>query len=318
MKTYNLLKPVTRRGGGGAASVFFCLMLLMSLPLLGCSSDHDDPPVDKPERKLPPLNVSDSLALVSIYKQCGPWGINWDLEKIETWAGVSVAYETESKQLRVVGYEIYNGGFYGSFPKEFCQLTELRRLAVSGGRMTGVIPEEIGNLTNLTYLCIQCNEMGGVIPESIGKLVYLKELALGFNKLGGTIPESIGNLENLEYLKIIESNVSGSVPKTLGNLMNLKIAWLLDNKLSGTFPIEAIRHNCVINCRGNNIEALPFEYWKDDNPYYPPELLLNRLSGEIPDWVFKTKKWHLYAPTCVDTQQENYGYSNFYFKTPKI
>jgi Leucine-rich repeat (LRR) protein len=298
---------------GRRLSAFLGLLPLLGLSFMSCSNDIESPPLPEiPVKKLPPLNVSDSLALVKIYKQCGPWDTEWDLKDITTWTGVKVALNETTKELRVVGFEDHDGSFRGEFPKEFCQLTELRTLAVSGGFMHGKIPEEIGNLKHLYYLCIQDNRMDGEIPRSIGKLTNLYELALGFNRLSGSIPEEIGNLANLEYLKINETDISGEIPKTIGKLKKLKYANLMNNKLSGAFPAEAIQHQFQFVCENNNIESFPFEFWKDDNPNYPPVLKRNCLSGEIPEWVFKTEKWKKFANSFLIPQKKNYGYSNYH------
>jgi len=296
---------------GRRLSAFLGLLPLLGLSFMSCSNDIESPPLPEiPVKKLPPLNVSDSLALVKIYKQCGPWDTEWDLKDIRTWGGVGGEYDSISKEIRVTKFEWYHGSFHGEFPKELCQLTELRRLVVSGGTMYGEIPEEIGNLTNLYFLGISRNKMSGKIPESIGKLVKLKKLVIEYNQISGSLPSSIGNLEELEYLDIVETDISGTIPKSFGNLKKLKIAWLCNNKFSGTFPLEAIQHDCYVNCDNNNIDFLPYEYWKDDYPGVPPELRNNRLSGELPDWVFETEKWKHFAPTVVRPQQENYGYNN--------
>lgn len=298
---------------GRRLSAFLGLLPLLGLSFMSCSNDIESPPLPEiPVKKLPPLNVSDSLALVKIYKQCGPWDTEWDLKDIRTWNSVAMKLDETTKELRVTGFQCFNGDFHGEFPKELCQLTELRALTVSGGIMYGKIPEEIGNLKHLYYLCIQDNWMDGEIPRSIGKLTNLNELELSSNRLSGSIPEEIGNLTNLENLIISETDISGEIPKTIGNLKYLKYVNLTNNKLSGAFPAEAIQHQIRFYCDNNNIESFPFEFWKDNNPNEPPYLRGNCLKGEIPEWVFKTEKWKKYAKSTLVPQKENYGYSNYH------
>lgn len=286
------------------------LCLSFFLLTICCSSNNSEEIVNDEPR----LNQSDSLALVSIYQEIGPWLQEWDLNDITTWNGVQTALNLETNEIRVIGFEVYNGNFRGTFPEEFCQLTELRRLVLGGGQMGGSIPNNIGKLKNLIYLCVAGNNVGGYIPESIGELTKLQELQLMDNQICGSIPESIGNLVNLEYLYICRTLVSGELPKSLANLNKLQIADLHKNRLSGVFPIEILKDSVFIECEDNNITELPFEVWNDSLTCIPPVLKRNRLSGLIPEWVKETKKWNKYASICISLQQKNYGYSNYSHK----
>ena len=64
--------------------------------------------------------------------------------------------------------------------------------------------------------------------------------------------------------------------------------------------------------KNGNIESFPFEFWKDDNPNYPPYLRGNCLKDEIPEWVFKTQKWKYFARVTINPQKDDYGYSNYH------
>lgn len=284
-------------------------ILLCSIGLfvgVGCSSDSTVSEGDL----TPHLNKSDSLALVKIYQEIGPWHQDWDLHDITTWNGVTTGLEEESNEIRVIGLEVYAGQCHGILPKEICQLTELRRLVISGGIMQGNIPNDIGKLKNLIILVIADNNVTGVIPESIGELTSLRMLQLSNNLLSGTVPESIGNLKNLEYLYINDTYISGDVPKGIANMNKLKRVILTDNKFSGTFPIEILKNNILIECDNNNITELPLEVWNDSSDCVPPLLQGNRLSGEIPEHIKHTKKWEQYYVICTNHQQKGYGYSN--------
>jgi hypothetical protein len=284
------------------------ILLMISLAWTACSSDDKE---QTPLPSEPRLNTSDSLALVSIYQKIGPWKQPWDFNDITTWNGVQTALDKSTNEIRVVGFEVYHGDFRGVFPKEFCQLTELRRLVVTGGTIGGIIPEDIGKLKNLIYLCVADNNLSGTIPESIGELTELQQLDFRNTKLAGTIPESIGNLVNMVELYIFGTNVSGNIPKGIANMKHLKTAALFNNRLSGRFPVEILKDDIFIICEDNDITELPFEIWNDSLACVPPILKRNRLSGEIPEWVKKTKKWNRYASVCISTQQDGYGYSNY-------
>lgn len=73
-----------------------------------------------------------------------------------------------------LGFEYYQGSFNGDFLDELRKLTELRRMAITGGSLSGQIPEWIGELKHLYYLALGSNNMSGEIPESIGQLKKLK------------------------------------------------------------------------------------------------------------------------------------------------
>lgn len=285
---------------------FFIICILAGCAV-SCSSNG--PSLEEPKDTVPHLNESDSLAMVNIYKKIGPWGYDWDLKDIKTWGGVDIALETSSNQYRIVGFNYY-GSFSGEIPDDFRKLTELRVLGLGGGTLSGHIPSWIGELTNLIYLYIGFNQISGPIPPEIGKLTKLEQLTIGKNFVDGPLPEELGNLTNLWKLVICDTKVSGSIPKSLSKLNKLKYIDFDNNQLSGEFPIEILKDGVYIGCLNNNITKLSFEVWKDELRVGPPDLQGNRLSGEIPEWVFNTKKWHSYG-FFVGRQQKDYGYTNY-------
>ncbi len=291
--------------------IYLLLCCSFTMSWTACSSD-DNEQADLP--KEPRLNASDSTALVSIYQKIGPWKRPWDFNDFTTWNGVQTALDTLTNEIRVVGFEVYHGQFHGEFPKEFCELTELRRLVVTGGTLSGAIPPEIGILKKLYYLCVADNDLTGNIPETIGELTKLRQLDFRNTQLVGSIPESIGKLVNMEYLFIYNTNIGGNLPRGIANMNHLKMAVFSNNNLSGRFPEEILKNDISIVCEDNDFTELPFEIWDDDKDCLPPVLKRNRLSGKIPEWVKNTKKWNLYAPVCISTQQEGYGYSNYSVK----
>lgn len=282
--------------------------LALGLFVVSCSSDL---PSEGQSDASPRLNVSDSLAMVNIYKEIGPWGNKWDLEDINTWGGVQVALDLDYNEYRIVGFEYYNGSFHGYFPEDFRKLTELRRLAVCGGTLSGDIPSWIGELKHLQYLALADNQMTGAIPEEIGNLVNLQKLMIANNRVCGELPESLGNLVNVYRLTINRTLVEGEIPKSLKNMKSVEVMDLDNNRLSGRFPIEILNGRLAVDCTNNYITELPFEVWKDDFVGGPPILEGNMLKGTIPDWVFETKKWELYGTMSTDRQKKGYGYDNF-------
>ena len=291
------------------------LLLFVLLALLACSSD--DPQVEPVVDDTPRLNKSDSINLIKIYEAIGPWSEEWDYNDITTWNGVRTALDVETNELRVIGFEIWRGGTHGQIPDEICNLTELRRLVLAHHRLSGPIPERIGNLKHLYFLAIGDNNVEGSIPESIGNLTELVRLDIINTQVSGPIPESIGNLVNLETIYMFNNRLSGSVPKGLANLSKLKQASFTDNCLSGVFPIEILKNksaNLQFQFRNNEITELPFEVWDDGFDGVPPNLQNNKLSGEVPAWVFETEKWKVEGDFCTRGQKKGYGYTNVVYQ----
>lgn len=83
------------------------LAVSMGLAVASCSSDDEPAPLPQ-EPPEPTMNVSDSLALVEIYKAADGdnWAVTWDLTDIQTWGGVTVAYDSAHNEYRVVALEV--------------------------------------------------------------------------------------------------------------------------------------------------------------------------------------------------------------------
>lgn len=285
----------------------FLIVCLLVVCVIGCNTNSSLR--DETLNATPRLNKSDSLAMVNVYQKNGPWGLDWDLKDIKTWGGVDIALDISTNQYRIVGFNYY-GSFHGKFPDDFRKLTELRVLGLGGGTLSGQIPSWIGELTNLIYFYIGYNHMSGPIPSEIGKLTHLEQLTIGENFVDGSLPEELGNLINLCQLTIYHTKISGVIPKSLRKLSKIRRVNFNKNQLSGEFPIEILKENVYISCLDNNIAKLSFDIWKDALSVSLPDLQGNRLTGELPEWVFGTKKWSLYD-IYVGRQQQGYGYTNY-------
>lgn len=250
------------------------------------------------------LNQSDSLAIIAIYNEIGPFENEWDLYDTDTWKEVELSYDKNTREYRVVGFKSDKGSHKGDFPVEFCRLTELKYLEISGGKLKGSIPEEIGNLTKLETLKIRYNGMTGPIPAGIGNLKNLKSLMLVNNYISGQLPEEIANLTELTQLSISDTKVSGEIPTYLAKLTKLKDLNMFSNDFEGTFPIEICRIKLNMDFSGNNISRLPDEVWSDPEVKYIPNLQYNRIFHAFPDWVKSTELWGKYSYR-VSGQQEN-------------
>nr|MBP7472144.1 hypothetical protein [Prevotella sp.] len=288
----------------------FVFLISCTMLLPGCSSSEDEDIQVTPKDNSPKYNQSDIDALLEIYDSIGPWHDPWDLNDKKTWDCPTFVLDSTTNEYRVWAFAVYNGRFHGNFPKAFGKLTELRILILSGGALSGALPNEIGNLKKLRVLILGNNFMSGPLPDSIGNLHNLERLSLNDIPISGKLPETMGNLDSLNYLDICGTNITGTIPSSFKNLKKLGYVWLSDNKFCGKFPIEALKKNVYFNCRDNNFTELPFEVWSDSLSCAPPDLQHNNLSGKIPEWVFKTKKWKRWGYE-VGSQLEGYGYSNY-------
>ena len=214
----------------------------------------------------------DSLALVAFYNATdgANWTNTWDLSTpIDTWYGVSLDGNECLNCLELDGnlnncsplgpntgnnlsgtlppeigdwidieYLLLgkNNGLNGSLPDELYNLTNLKKLRISGTSITGSISADIGNLSQIQELFLQSNNLSGTLPTELGDLTSVKWLYLGQNNFTGTIPESLGNLLAVTNFVIHYNNLSGELPISLGYLPNVSEFRLNSNNLTGCFP----------------------------------------------------------------------------------
>ena len=142
--------------------------------------------------------VQDCEALLAIRdKLAGRGSLNWNTDtSIRQWEGVVL----HGFPLRVHGLDLSFNVLTGTLPPELGQLTELRRLDLSGGIdpessvLTGAIPPELGNLTKLEYLSIGTNFLSGSIPPELGEMASLRTLEIGPHFLSGCVPGGLSQL----------------------------------------------------------------------------------------------------------------------------
>ena len=137
-------------------------------------------------------------------------------------------------------------GLGGVINRQFCKLTNLRRLCICRCGIRGSIPEEMGDLVQLEELQLFGNMLSGMIPDSIRKLVKLRLLSLGEYTGGNSfapapLPPCIGALTALEALFIANCNIIGPIPDWIGSLHELRQLDLQRNNLSGVLPVTISR-----------------------------------------------------------------------------
>ena len=173
-------------------------------------------------------------------------------EPLANWYGVEVNAEG-----RVVRVELADNNLVGTIPAELSQLVHLESLLLEHNLyLTGAIPPEFGNLTQLRKLSLSGVSVTGSIPPELGNLSNLRSLGLNSALLEGAIPPELGNLSQLEILELAFNALTGAIPAELGNLSKLKRLWLDQNRLTGAIPPEL---GNLAQLEALSIEANKFE-----------------------------------------------------------
>ena len=188
-----------------------------------------------PEPEQNPGLVEDCRILLGLRDELvGRGRLNWDAyTPIAEWQGIALG----GAPLRVHGVNLYRDDLTGRLPPALGNLTELRRLSLSGNKLTGEIPRELGRLTQLEILSLARTYLSGPIPPELGGLGKLSALDLSHTNLSGPIPPELGALEWLK-LFLNSTYVSGPIPPELGGLGSLHKLYLNSTNVSGPIPLE--------------------------------------------------------------------------------
>lgn len=170
---------------------------------------------------------------------------------------------------------------------------ELRSLSLYGKGLYGELPKTIGNLVNLESLVISSTSLSGALPKEIGNLKNIEVMQIYFNEFT-EIPKEFGNLPKSGVYMMQHNKFAGEVPETLRFYEN-------SDESSGISGID-LSYNCFT--------SFPWSFFTDDDDCLVPHLWGNRLSGTIPDEVFKSPKWERWK-TQISRQEKGYGYSNY-------
>ncbi|VAH56037.1 unnamed protein product [Triticum turgidum subsp. durum] len=203
----------------------------------------------------------------------------------------------------------------GTIPYEVGQLKELTSLILGGNKFTGGIPNSVGNLTSLQYLDLSQNYLKGEIPVSLSNLP-LQYLDLSQNKLSGPIKEFTVASLGLEYLFLSMNKLTGQIPRSILDLTNLRKLLIDWNNLVGLVELTSfwrlrklidlrLSHNklSIVDGEGNNNSSTYFSGISSlqlgccNITKFPTvlarvsnvrdlDLSCNRLSGDIPDWIW--------------------------------
>ncbi len=252
------------------------------------------------------IATTDSAFLQSLYSSAG--GTSWTNRT--NWTGPVVGrYGIAVRNGRVVSIDLVANNLQGTFPTGFTNLTELRRLNLSGrnryhltqvappdpptdrqnlNRLTGTIPTTLNQLTKLEFLDLSNNLLTGGIPSSIGSLTSLYWLNLSENfGLGGTIPTSLAGLTKIEVFDLSRDGLSGGIPSELGSLSNVRYLTIAENGgLGGTIPtalgnLSKVQGLFMFKCGLTG--SIPTQMG-NLTQLVDLDLSTNQLTGSIPDF----------------------------------
>jgi hypothetical protein len=170
----------------------------------------------------------------------GPAGTECD------WQGVQCDWTQE----HVAGLSLADNNLAGKLPSSIGGLANLKRLHVSGNRLTGSIPP-LRRIAGLRHFAANDNRLTGSIPSLEG-MSALESLDVSRNQLTGAIP-LLDGLAELRWFSVASNKLTGSMP-SLGGLTSLASIDVSGNQLTGTIPslrgLTALRH---IDVRRNRL-----------------------------------------------------------------
>lgn len=289
----------------------------------------------------------DSLAIIAIHQALGCWTELDTSEKMEFWDGVEVWQSGENKgrvkraeffmfgtkegipfQIKYLtaAEEIYIYGNTNTFllsldPGEhICELVNLRKLTI-GAYGLSTLPDSFKKLRNLEYLDISSNNFQKV-PEVLTPENFPKLTALIMNSCVRNTIYDLSNTNKTGFGGLFEeSDVDEagkkSFPKRLLMWDNLDTLRLSVNYLEGTIP-DLTDDTAFPKWTAEEVNAcdtLPSVLIGLPKVLPDTDLFainLNRLHGNIPDWLLYHPKLDLWYPTSLVFMQEgktSYGQS---------
>lgn len=281
----------------------------------------------------------DSLTLLAISRVLGCWREFDTAEKMENWDGVTV-HKSGPNKGRVRSAQFYLFGtkeplpfqvkyltaaeelyFYSnensfryslSTGKHICELTQLRKLTIGAYGLTE-LPDEFANLKNLEYLDISGNnfeEIPAVLsPDNLPNLTALIINANQrnvTNDLFNNYKENSGGLINECPLR---EDGTREFPRRLLKWNNLDTLRLSVNYLQGTIPdlMDDPDFPKWTAEEVNACDTLPAKLIGLPKVLPDTDFLainLNRLHGELPDWLLYHPKLDLWYPFQLIFLQE--------------
>lgn len=272
--------------------------------------------------KIVPSREGDSLAILSIARVLGMGGELWPTSRpMIYWDDVEMEERTfmyddgegtreERTELRVISVRYFMFDSDEGIPYQVKFLSELETLIVTSNSNAFMrkidLGPEITELTKLKSLSLMGYGIRS-LPEQMGNMVSLEELDLNGNNFLKLPLDILYQLPSLKYLNFGGNRISGNVVNLQTDIP--KDFTLETIGMGGEIPSEIFRLNQL------EYLNLSYNYFYGSIPAMEGEtnvmpnlkalsLNLNRLTGDIPDWILKHKRLGCWNPYMLIFTQE--------------
>lgn len=272
--------------------------------------------------KIVPSREGDSLAILSIARTLGMGGDLWPTSRpMIYWDDVEMEERTfmyddgegtreERTELRVISVRYFMFDSDEGIPYQVKYLSELETLIVTSNSNAFMrkidLGPEITELTKLKSLSLMGYGIRS-LPEQMGNMVSLEELDLNGNNFLKLPLDILYQLPSLKYLNFGGNRISGNVVNLQTDIP--KDFTLETIGMGGEIPSEIFRLNQL------EYLNLSYNYFYGSIPAMEGEtnvmpnlkalsLNLNRLTGDIPDWILKHKRLGCWNPYMLIFTQE--------------
>uniref|UniRef100_A0A0D3HFT4 non-specific serine/threonine protein kinase n=1 Tax=Oryza barthii TaxID=65489 RepID=A0A0D3HFT4_9ORYZ len=206
-----------------------------------------------------------------------------------------------------------NNNITGSIPPSMCQLTGLKRLDLSGNKITGDLEQmqcwkqsDMPNTnsadkfgSNMLSLALNHNKLSGKFPQFLQNASQLLFLDLSHNRFFGNLPKWLPErMPNLQILRLRSNIFHGHIPKNIIYLSKLHFLDIAHNNISGSIP-DSLANFKAMTVIAQNSEDYIFEesipvITKDQQRDYTFEIYnqvvnldfsCNKLTGHIPEEI---------------------------------
>ncbi|KAI9100871.1 hypothetical protein K1719_023995 [Acacia pycnantha] len=181
-----------------------------------------------------------------------------------------------------------NNQLVGQVPSTMgSSLYDLRALDLRNNGFSGDIPWTVHDCKNLVLLNLEGNNFSGSIHTWIPQSVSIVKLRS--NQFTGNISPKLCALSNLIVLDLANNKLSGSIPHCLHNITSFfQVFDVGDLIFYDTYPFVPDMHKFMKI--GLHTKGQQLEYEKNLKLVRSIDLSANKLSGEIPEQLFKLTK----------------------------
>uniref|UniRef100_A0A7N2L605 Disease resistance R13L4/SHOC-2-like LRR domain-containing protein n=2 Tax=Quercus lobata TaxID=97700 RepID=A0A7N2L605_QUELO len=223
--------------------------------------------------------------------------------------------------------------FEGSIPVSLGNLTKVTKIMLQYNNFTGHIPSSLSNPKDLTFINFSHNNFGGFggkIPF-LTNLTKLSTVDLSYNQLTSQMCEFQPN-NSLQYLRLENNRLYGSLPSSISNLVNLIELNIASNDLSGIVEfdestnleeletLDVSNNSRFLGIKSNSNHTFPYlqtlslsscniiefpKFLKSSKYLENLDLSSNRISNQIPEWMFEVVENLLFLDLHANLLQGN-------------